>query len=496
MKRAVDVPKDLFKRVVICFVLIGVVLATTSFSEDIESIKALRNMGKAFAQIAEKTSPSVVGIKAEQVFERQSSRNFESPFSDPFFDDDFFERFFGSPSPRRRREPEKREYRRPVQGSGFIISSDGYVLTNNHIVNNAEDVRVILQDGEELEGKIIGTDPDSDVALIKVEGDDLPYLPLADSDKMEVGEWVLAIGNPFGLSHTVTAGIVSAKGRSGFRLAAYEDFIQTDAAINPGNSGGPLINLDGEVVGMSTAIIGGMGNIGIGLAIPINMAKSVKQQLVDTGQVIRGFLGIMGEDITPEKAEMFKLQEAQGVAITQVVEDSPAEKAGLKLYDVIIEFEGEQIANYNEFRNKVAMIQPDTEIELVILRDGERKTIVAELGERSTDAGNVESKSGKPDVVEQLGLEVQDLTSELSKRFGYETMSGVVVSSVNRGSEADRKGIAAGMLIQEVNRKKVESVKEFNQEMDEAGEEDKVLLLVYNGSYNQFIVLNMPVDEE
>jgi serine protease Do len=276
----------------------------------------------------------------------------------------------------------------------------------------------------------------------------------------------------------------------------YEDFIQTDAAINPGNSGGPLINLDGEVVGMSTAIIGAMGNIGIGLAIPINMAKSVKQQLVDTGKVTRGFLGIMGADITPEKAEMFKLEDAQGGAITQAVEDSPAEKAGLKLYDVISEFGAGPVANYNEFRNKVAMVQPGTEIELVILRDGERKKIVAELGERPTDAGGVEGEGGKPDVVEQLGLEVQDLTSELSKRFSYETMSGVVVSSVDRGSEADRKGIAAGMLIQEVNRNKIESVKEFNKAIDEAGEEDKVLLLVYNGSYNQFIVLNMPVDEE
>ncbi|MHC4152904.1 MAG: trypsin-like peptidase domain-containing protein [Planctomycetota bacterium] len=319
MKSTVDVRKNLLNRVVICSVFICTVLGTAGFGEDADSIKALRNMGKAFAQIAEKTSPAVVGIKAEQVFERQGSSRYDTPFGDPFFDDDFFERFFGMPSPRRREsEPEKREYRRPVQGSGFIISSDGYVLTNNHIVRNTEEVQVILEDGRELKADIIGTDPDSDVALIKVEEDDLPYLSLADSDALEVGEWVLAIGNPFGLSHTVTAGIVSAKGRSGIGLAAYEDFIQTDAAINPGNSGGPLINLDGEVVGMSTAIVGATGNIGIGLAIPINMAKSVRQQLVDTGTVTRGFLGIMGEDITPEKAEMFSLDEAEGVAITQV----------------------------------------------------------------------------------------------------------------------------------------------------------------------------------
>ncbi|MHC4271230.1 MAG: Do family serine endopeptidase, partial [Planctomycetota bacterium] len=440
--------------------------------------------------------PAVVGIKAEQVFERQSSSRNESPFGDPFFDDDFFERFFGMPSPRRReREPERREYRRPVQGSGFIISSDGYVLTNNHIVRNTEDVQVILQDARELKAEVIGTDPDSDVALIKVDEEDLPYLPLADSDALEVGEWVLAIGNPFGLSHTVTAGIVSAKGRSGIGLAAYEDFIQTDAAINPGNSGGPLINLDGEVVGMSTAIVGSAGNIGIGLAIPINMAKSVRQQLVDTGTVTRGFLGIMGEDITPEKAEMFNLEEAQGIAITQVVEDSPAEKAGLERYDVIIELEGEPITNYNEFRNKVAMVQPGSEVAISVLRDGERKEITAELGERPREGSRGSGTSrDEPDVLEKLGFEVQELTEDLT--HAYENLKGVIVSGVERGTEAQRKGIRVGMLIQEVNRKEVTSIEEFNEAMEEASEEEKVLLLIHNGSFNRFIVLNIPKEEE
>jgi serine protease Do len=372
-------------------------------------------------------------------------------------------------------------------------------LTNNHIVRNAEDVQVILEDGRELKAEIIGTDPDSDVALIKVEvddGDELSYLELADSDALEVGEWVLAIVNPFGLSHTVTAGIVSAKGRSGIGLAAYEDFIQTDAAINPGNSGGPLINLDGEVVGMSTAIIGAAGNIGIGLAIPINMAKSVRQQLVDTGTVTRGYLGIMGEDITPEKAEIFSLEEAEGIAITQVVEESPAEKAGLERYDVIIELAGERIENYNDFRNKIAMVQPGTEVEFIILRDGERKEIKVELGERPKELGGRSTTESEPDVVEELGLKVQELTSELAERFNYETLSGVIVSQVTDGSEAARKGVRAGILIQEVNRKEVTSVEEFNEAMKEASEKDKVLLLVNNGSYNRFIVLNMPEETE
>jgi serine protease Do len=497
MKSAVDVRKNLIKRVVIFFVLIGFLFGTAVFGEDMESIATLRNMGKAFAQIAEKASQAVVSIKAEQVVERQSSPYFESPFGDPFFDDDFFERFFGKPSPRRR-EPETRKYKRPVQGSGFIISSDGYVLTNNHIVRDTENVQVTLQDGEELEGKIVGTDPDSDVALVKIEvgGKELSYLELADSDKLEVGEWVLAIGNPFGLSHTVTAGIVSAKGRSGIGLAAYEDFIQTDAAINPGNSGGPLINLNGKVVGMNTAIVGSTGNIGIGLAIPINMAKSVKQQLIDTGQVTRGFLGITMEDVTADNAEVFGLEEAEGVVVSDVIEDSPADKAGLKPYDVIVEFEGQKVTNSNEFRNHVAMIAPGTEVELVVLREGERKRVEVELTERPKEFGGGSLLPGKPDVAKKLGFEVQELTSELAQRFGYETLSGVIVSEIERGSEAARKGIQAGMLIQEVNRKKVTSVREFKEAMNDAREQDKVLLLVYNGSFNRFVVLNLPKDDK
>jgi len=499
MNSVADVRKNLFTRVVVYFVIIGSVLGTVSFGEDMESIATLRNMGKAFARIAEEASPAVVGIKAEQVYERQVSPYFESPFDSPLFDDDFFERFFGRPSPRQRSEPETKKYKRPVQGSGFIISSDGYVLTNNHIVREAENVRVVLQDGEEFQGEIIGTDPDSDVALVKVniDGRELPYLELADSDQLEVGEWVLAIGNPFGLSHTVTAGIVSAKGRSGIGLAAYEDFIQTDAAINPGNSGGPLIDLNGKVIGMNTAIVGSMGNIGIGLAIPINMAKSVKEQLIDTGKVTRGFLGITMENVTADNAEMFELEEAEGVVISDVIEDSPAEKAGLKPYDVIIEFEGDKVTNSNEFRNRVAMVQPGTEVEIVVLREGERKRVEVELAERPKEFGMTGGGEREaPDVVEKLGFKVQKLTSDLAERFGYETMSGVIVTEVDRGSEAHRKGIAVGMLIQEVNREKVTSVAEFNEVVKKASEDEKVLLLVYNGTFNQFVVLNLPKDDK
>ncbi len=237
----------------------------------------------------------------------------------------------------------------------------------------------------EIEAKVVGTDADTDVAVVKIDGNDLPYLKLADSDKLQVGEWVIAIGNPFGLSHTVTAGIVSAKGRSGLPLEgiSYQDFIQTDAAINPGNSGGPLINLDGKAVGINTAIIGPGGNIGIGLAIPINIAKGVQQQLIGTGKVVRGWVGIAMTQLTPELAEGLGLaKDTKGVAVSQVFEGSPAEKAGIKHNDVIVEFEGEPVESDNEFRNRVAMLKPGTEVKLVVLRNGERKTFTVTLAER------------------------------------------------------------------------------------------------------------------
>ncbi|MFA5252513.1 MAG: trypsin-like peptidase domain-containing protein, partial [Phycisphaerae bacterium] len=281
----------------VSLILLLATFPRSTSAQDPNSIDTLRQMGKAFAKISEKASPAVVGIKANKTITQQMP---DWQFSDPF-DDDLFERFFGRPSPRQRQrspqEPQTRKFQQLAQGSGFIVSSDGYILTNNHLVGEAEKVMVKQGNNQEVEAKVVGTDPDSDVAVIKIDGNDLPFLELADSDKLEVGEWVLAIGNPFGLSHTVTAGIVSAKGRSGFRLAEYEDYIQTDAAINPGNSGGPLLNLDGKVVGINTAIIspGGRsywaGNVGIGFAIPINMAKSIYEQLVQTGKVARGFLG-------------------------------------------------------------------------------------------------------------------------------------------------------------------------------------------------------------
>ncbi|MHC4159915.1 MAG: DegQ family serine endoprotease [Planctomycetota bacterium] len=437
---------------------------------------------------------AVVSIKAEKIVTRDRPSMHDWPFGEPFdpFEDDLFDFFFRRQRPRqhpRQRSPQQQKYRQQVQGSGFIVSADGYILTNNHVVGEADEVTIKLLDGREFTAKNIITDPESDVAVVKIDESDLPFLELADSDALEVGEWVLAIGNPFGLSHTVTAGIVSAKGRSGIGLTAYEDFIQTDAAINFGNSGGPLVNLDGKVVGINTAIVGPGGNIGIGFAIPINMAKAIYDQLIGTGIVVRGFLGIAMTELTPELAEAFDLKDTKGVAISEVLEDSAAEKAGLKHNDIIVEFQGQPVESANELRNRVAMLKPGAKVELVVLRDGKRKKFTAELGERP---GQAQLTSEQPQALETLGFSVQNLTDDLAKRLGYEGQSGVVVTQVEPGSLADLAGISSGTLIIEVNREPVENTDQFNEAMEKAAEQGTVLLLIKDKRYTRFVVLTLP----
>jgi len=434
----------------------------------------LRRMGKAFASIAEKASPAVVGIRAVQVVkDGDGSREYSSGDPRSPFGDDFFEYFFRRQAPRRFQRPEPKQV---AQGSGFIVTKDGYILTNNHLVGGAEDVTVTVGDGRKLKAKIIGADSETDVAVVKIDGQDLPYVELANSDGLEVGEWVIAIGNPFGLSHTVTAGIVSAKGRSQIGVADYEDFIQTDAAINFGNSGGPLLNLDGKAVGINTAIIGPGGNVGIGLAIPINMARGVYEQLKENGKVVRGFLGIGIQDLQPGMGEFFGVENGKGAVITSVVEKSPAEKAGIKPDDIVVELEGEPVTSANELMNRIAVQKPGSEVRLVILREGKRKTFTVELDKRPQEPGLA---AGDTNVTqEQLGLAVQTLTEELAQRLGYENLSGVVISEIQSGSLAEEYGLQPGMLITEVNRDPVRNVRQFKEALTKAQSGGKVLLRV------------------
>jgi len=444
-------------------------------------------MGKAFASVAEKASPAVVAIKAERTVTQQYRGYGESPYGSPF-GDDFFDYFF------RRRSPQQRSPRTPqrkqmttAQGSGFIISPDGYVLTNNHLVGEADKVIVELVDGRKLTAKKIGTDPDSDVAVVKIEGKGFKYLKMADSEKLEVGEWVLAIGNPLGLSHTVTAGIVSATGRSDLGLAHLENFIQTDAAINFGNSGGPLMNLDAEVVGINTAIVGASGNIGIGFAIPINMARNIYEKLKAGKEIERGFLGVLPQDMDADMAEIFGLKGDKGVMVPQVEKDSAADKAGIKVNDVILEFDGKPVESANQLRNKIAMLSPGTKVKIVLWRDGKKKTVTAELAKRESTVAR-ETKAPE-DSLHEFGFTVQTLSDELAERYGYEKEQGVIVSSVEPGSQADRASIVPGMLIKEVNRQKVKNVREFGDAIKKAKERGTALLLVKHEGYSVFVML-------
>jgi serine protease Do len=315
---------------------------------------------------------------------------------------------------------------------------------------------------------------------------------LSEQDALEVGEWVLAIGNPLGLSHTVTAGIVSAKGRSGFGLATLENFIQTDAAINFGNSGGPLIDLEGKVVGINTAIYGSTGNIGIGFAIPVNMARHVYGQLREGKAIVRGYLGIWHKELTPELATGLGLEEdTKGVAISEVIEDSPAEKAGLKSYDVIVEFNGQPVETGNEFVNRVAMLEPGTKVKITVIRDGKQKTFDIRLGKRPPTG---ELAGAPPETLEELGFSVQNLTDELAERYGYEGESGVIVTDVESRSEASQLGIVPGVLIKEVNRQPVKNTRQFNEAIKEAREKGRALLLVKRDRLTYFVLL--PLSEK
>jgi serine protease Do len=446
-------------------------------AENDNALEDLRKMSKAFSVVAQQAVPAVISIQVEKTIATGSSRS-GSPF-----DEDFFERFFGRGY--RHRAPRKQV----GQGSGFIISSDGYILTNNHVVGEADKITVTLADGRKFEdAKVIGSDPDSEVAVIKIDAEDLPVIELGDSDELGVGEWVIAVGNPFGLTETVTVGVVSAKGRSGFGITNYENFIQTDAAINPGNSGGPLLSLDGKAIGINTFIVSQSGGyMGIGFAIPINMAKNVKEQLIESGKVTRGFIGVApsSEGLTPELAKAFGLENNNGALIAEVIPESPAEKAGIEPGDIVLKIDNKDIKDWNMFRNHISMLEPGTKVNLSIFRDGKHKEIKVTVGDREKDnlLANVS------EIAQKLGLQVQDLTEALARRFGYEPDSGVIVSEVETGSAAGRAGIEPGMLILSVNRRYVSSVKEFDEALQDSARTGWALLLVKHNRIAEFVAL-------
>jgi serine protease Do len=485
--------RSMVKSITFMMMSLVIVIALTNPVLAQSSAKAAKELSSAFSAASKTAMPAVVSIKVEKAVEAGPIA-FGTPFgyNDPFglFDDDLLRKFFGDRLPPQQQQQAPRKYYERGQGSGFIVSKDGYILTNNHVVGDVDKITVELQDGRKFENaKLIGTDPDSEVALIKIEGDNFPVLPMGNSDKIEIGDWVIAIGNPFGLNETVTVGVISAVGRSNVHIAAYEDFIQTDAAINPGNSGGPLINLDGQVIGINTAIFSQSGGyMGIGFAIPINMARNIEQQLKSHGKVTRGYLGIYGQDITPEMAKLLQLKNSQGVIVASVEPGSPADKAGLKSHDVLLEMSGKKIESYDSFRNEVAMLKPDSRITFLVSRDGKTTEITVTLAERPTEVAQGNQPRGQQQSQEALGIEVQNLTKDLAERFGYALGEGVIVTRVAPGSPSANAGIQPGDLIQSVNRESVSTADEFEKAVKHT-KDNKILLLIKRGEYSQFIVV-------
>lgn len=429
-----------------------------------------------FIDLARSCTPAVVFIRAEGNLEQSYDPN-------EMFNDDFFRHFFGGP--RRRREPQI------SQGSGFLVSKEGHIMTNLHVVRGAKKLTVHLQDGSnrQVSASYVGGDPRTDIAIIKIDdahGNHFPFLEFGDSDDLEVGEWVVAIGNPFSLEASVSAGIISAKGRQGLQITDYEDFIQTDAAINPGNSGGPLIDLNKKVIGMNTAIVSQSGGyMGIGFAIPSNILINIKDQIVQNGVVTRGFLGVSLQPIDPDLAEAFGSDSTQGALIADVVEGSPAEKGGLKQGDIIVKMNGYPVKSPGQLRNDIVLLPPGTQVELTINRGGEMLLIPVVLGESGANTLVSSTTSSR-----HLGFSVDNLTNENIQLFHFsQDDKGVVVVSVEPNTPASAAGIKPGFLIIAVNHQKVTNVTEFNDALKNIKSGQRILLLMRQGDMMKFYTL-------
>ena len=459
-------------------------VALGSDEEVPEAILQLQNTSKAFIVIAKKVIPTVVAIETKTKVERPEIRRgpFRTPF-DEFFGDEFWRRFFPHPEG-------------PIKGlgSGVIVSKEGYILTNNHVIQGADEIRASLSDGRKFDAEVVGKDKLTDLAVVKIDGKDLSVIRFGDSDALEVGEWVLAVGNPFEQYNTVTQGIVSAKGRKhlyfGRTTPTYQNFIQTDAAINPGNSGGPLVNLKGELIGINAAIQSKSGGfMGIGFAIPINMARDVMEDLISKGRVVRGYLGVEIGDVDEDMADALKLDEPYGAMVQRVMKGEGAEKAGVKAGDVILEVNGEKIEDTAHLQRIIASVDPGERVELVVWRDGARKKLRVKLGERPAEERMAEKEEGKES---KLGVQVQALTDDIAKQLGYEDEEGVVVSWVDPNGPAAEKGIRRGDLIVRIGRREITSVKEYDKAVKELKPGEAVMLLIKRQDRPLFVAIKIP----
>ncbi|NVN91960.1 MAG: Do family serine endopeptidase [Desulfuromonadales bacterium] len=420
----------------------------------VPALSPAKTVSPDFVELSKKLTPTVVNIRTvKNIKPVQSARRptLQNPQEKSF--EDFFGRFFGE-------MPQQRPHREQSLGTGFITSADGYIITNNHVVNGADEVMVKLSDGRELKGEIKGSDEKMDLALIKIsDKNNFPFAEFGDSDALEVGEWVMAIGNPFGLAHTVTAGIVSAKGRV-IGSGPYDDFIQTDASINPANSGGPLFDAGGKVIGINTAIIAGGGG-GIGFAIPINMARAVVAQLRENGKVVRGYLGVRFQPLTGDLARSFGLDSEKGALIASVEKDTPAERAGLKPGDIILEFDGKQINDGSELPRYVAVAPIDKKAKVVIFREGKKQDVYVTVGKLKDGEQAAADKENGSSESDKIGITVQQLTKELAARLGIKESKGLVITEVKPGSPAEDAGVTSGALVIEINGQRPDTPEKF-----------------------------------
>jgi len=461
------------------------------------ALATARQLNEAFVSVAERVRPAVVSIYSEKVIKLRRPE-FNLPF------EEFF-RYFGdqgNQSPRRQQpqQPRQREFRyhQGGMGSGIIIDKEGYIITNNHVVDNVDEIKVTLADKRTFEATVIGTDPKTDLAVIKIKGKvpaDLPIAELGDSDAVRIGEMVLAIGAPFGYAQTVTQGIISATGRSTFSSSDnYEDFIQTDAAINPGNSGGPLVNLDGKIIGINSAIATRIGQFaGVGFAIPSNMVKSIWPTLAKGGKISRGMLGVIIQNIDPDIKDQFKLKTTKGALVSQVNKDSAAEKAGVKVGDVIVRYNGKEVEDVRALRNAVAGTAPGTKVNLVVLRDGKERTLTAQLGELKPDESEEEAAAAADEAsAAALGITVEAVTAATAKQFSLDKgEQGALVREVEDNGPAALAGLRIGDLITEVNREKVTGPKDFQAALKKAKGKETVLMLVKSQGASRFVIVKL-----
>jgi len=439
---------------------------------------SLGDFQNGFSSVLKPVLPAVVNIHSSKVVKPHQEGEM------PFFNDPFFQQFFGNQFGQQQMRPEREQ----SLGSGVIVTSDGTILTNNHVIDGATDIKVQLSDKREFTAKLVGTDPRTDIAVLKIDASGLPTLSVGDSSRLHVGDVVFAVGDPFGVGETATMGIISATGRSGLGIENYEDFIQTDAAINPGNSGGAMVDLHGNLVGINTAIAtgGGEGNVGIGFAIPINMARTVADQLVAHGKVVRGYLGLYPQDVTNDIAKQFGLSGPTGALVSDVSPDSPAAKAGIKRGDVILKVNGQPVESANDLRLRISQTPPGTDVKLEISRDGKVQDVTVDLGEFPEKEAN--ATPGQSNGGGLQGVNVQDLTPDLAQQLNLPAgVHGVVVSDVDPSSPA-AADLQRGDVIQEVNHKPISNVQQYNAAVSAAGSQP-VLLLVNRGGVTQYVVV-------